>query len=100
MKFNTVLPGKTYWYYANAHELVYLDTTNKTYLENANLFWKYASAKNLFWDKNEELQSLASTLGGKTTSIEQFVCWKSPLRIPNNKLLDHKKMLHEELLRN
>ena len=30
-----------------------LDITNKTYLEYAKLFWKYASAKNLFWDKNE-----------------------------------------------
>ena len=35
--------------------LVYLDITNKTYLENANLFWKYASAKYLIWDKKEQL---------------------------------------------
>ena len=36
--------------------LVYLDITNQTYLaENDNLFWKYASAKNLFWDKKEQL---------------------------------------------
>ena len=38
--------------------------------------------------------------GGKTTSTEQFVGRKSPLKIPNNKLLDHKKTLHEGLLRN
>ena len=35
--------------------LVYLDITNKTYLENDNVFWKYASAKNLIWEKKEQL---------------------------------------------
>ena len=35
--------------------LEYLDITNKTYLENEdNLSWKYASAKNLFWEKKEQ----------------------------------------------
>ena len=52
MKCSTVLPGKAYWYII-VNLLVYLDITNKTYLEYAKLFWKYASAKNLFWDKNE-----------------------------------------------
>ena len=30
--------------------IIYLDViTSKMYLENDHLFWKYASAKNLFW---------------------------------------------------
>ena len=37
MKCNIVLPGKTYRYYPMVNMLVYLDKTNKTYLENANL---------------------------------------------------------------
>ena len=35
--------------------LVYLKITHKMYFENANLFWKYASVKNLFWAKKEQL---------------------------------------------
>ena len=52
MKCNTVLPGKAYRY-ITVILLVYVHITNKTYLEKSNLFWKYASAKNLFWDKEE-----------------------------------------------
>ena len=35
------------------------------YFENDNLFWKYANAKNLFWDKKQQLKSLASGPGAK-----------------------------------
>ena len=38
MKCNTVFSGKAYWYYAKVRMLVYLDVTNKTDLENDNLF--------------------------------------------------------------
>ena len=36
---------------------------------------------------------------GKTTSIEEFVGWKSPLEIPKNKVVDHKKCFTKKLLR-
>ena len=52
-KCNTVLPGMAYWYYTTMDMSVYLDITNKTYLKNDNLFWKYASAKNLFWERRK-----------------------------------------------
>ena len=55
MKCDTVSPGKAYWYYTTVNMLVYLDISNKTYLEIANLFRKGASAKNLIWDKKERL---------------------------------------------
>ena len=55
MKCDAVLSGKTYWYYSTVNMLVYHDITNKTYLENANLFWKLAGAKELFWDKKGQL---------------------------------------------
>ena len=35
--------------------LVQLDITDKTYFVNDDLFGKYANAKNLFWDKKEQL---------------------------------------------
>ena len=41
MKSNTVLPGNGYWY----NLVVYLYITNKTYLENANLFRKLRERK-------------------------------------------------------
>ena len=46
MKCNTVLPGKTIRC-ITVYLLVYLNKTDKTCLENANLLWKYASAKNV-----------------------------------------------------
>ena len=39
MKCNTLLPGKVYQYYTTVNMQVrHADTTNKTDLENANLF--------------------------------------------------------------
>ena len=55
MKCNTAVPGKAYCYYSTLNMLVYLNITNKTYFENANLFWKYASTKNWFWVNKEQL---------------------------------------------
>ena len=51
MKCNTVLPGIANYTTGNT----YLDVTNKTYFENDKLLWKYAIAKNLFWDEKEQL---------------------------------------------
>ena len=59
---------------------------------------KYTRARRLcFKIRKTQHWSLASGPGHKTTSIKQFVCWKLPLGIPNNKLLWIRKTLPEEL---
>ena len=76
MKCNTVLPGMAY-------KILYYSKYVISQYDQQNVSWewqlvlKYASAKNSFWDK-EQHESLASGLGGKIMSTEQFGCWKSP----------------------
>ena len=53
MKHNTVLLGKALILYYNKY--VSIARYNKVYFENANLLWKHASTKNLFWDNKEQL---------------------------------------------
>ena len=82
--------------------VVYFRKTNKTYRENHHLFQKCASAKNLFWDKKRTALITGKRSeggGGKTTSTEQFLSWKSPLGIPKTKLLDHKKRCMKKYLK-
>ena len=87
VQYSITKKGITRLYYIK-YVSIYLDITNKTELENANLFRKFASAKIC----SEKKKSLASNLGGGGTIFTaQFVCWKSPPEIPNIKLLDHKK---------
>ena len=54
MKFMVPPPPNQKFSYYTTETIVYLDITNKTYLENDNFFWKYASEKNLFWYKQEQ----------------------------------------------
>ena len=72
-------------WYSEYHERIRLFlsryVTYETYLENANLFWKYASAKNLFWDKKLTLITDKNGLGRETTPAKKFLCLKSPLGI-------------------
>ena len=44
-EMHSVLSRMAYWYYTTVNMLVYFDITNKTYPENHNLFWKFATSK-------------------------------------------------------
>ena len=57
MKDNTVLPGKAHWY-ITAILLVYL-------VENANLFWKYATLR---WER-------ITLITGKRSRGQNHVYW-------------------------
>ena len=64
-----------------------LDTTNKTYLENA-LSWKYVSEYYVeFVSRYERAIITDKWSERKATSVERFLRWKLLLRIPCNKLL-------------